>query len=59
MGETDYIKLYPKAKKAANAIKTLSTIIVFGVPLVVGVAVLTCYGACKTYKRIFKNKNLH
>ncbi len=54
MGETDYIKLYPKAKKAANAIKTLSTIIVFGVPLTVGVVVMTGYGVYKTYKKIVK-----
>jgi len=54
MGETDSKKLYPKAKKAANAIKTLSTIIVFGVPLTFGVVVMTGYGAYKTYKRIIK-----
>ena len=54
MAETDFRKLYPKAKKAANAIKTLSTIIVFGVPLTVGAIVMTVYGAYKTYRKMFK-----
>ena len=37
---------------AAKAIRAITAIVVFGIPLVTGTAALLGYGVCKAYKRM-------
>jgi hypothetical protein len=39
-------------KVISTAIKAVSTIIVFGIPLAVGTAIMVGYGAYKAYKKL-------
>ncbi|MCX5816653.1 MAG: hypothetical protein NTX75_10520 [Proteobacteria bacterium] len=41
-----------KIAAAATAIKAVSTIIIFGVPLIVGTATILGYGAYKAFKKL-------